>query len=637
MDENIAGRIDRYRPMGTRRVALGEPGLALVRRAVLAAKPQATAETDRLLTHSSSHVIWAQRAGEGLDLARVFSVEVVEASIAAAREAADGGSVSPYAVNLRRVARAAAPKGGHVPSLALPPTLVKAPYSDQERTALLAASKGLAADARGSYLGGLALGFGCGLVGPEASAVDADDLVEAGGQLWVAVAGGPSGFLPVTGRWADVLRGLGLGSRGGPVTEAYTLAGSQRRKRLEKRAVGVPAYDSARLRSSWICDLLAGGVPVDVIAMGARVAPWTVAHYLVHVSPAAPAELRSWFSTDADARPPLGVMPVRVGDAGELVAVGRAIGIGTVEQVLERFCPADAAAAEAWVASIGKEMRDLIRASTIEGGRARNLAAAASVLLAWAARQPGMPLRAEVVLKESTITRFAAAALRHGDVADGSVWSYRSLLRALAEAGGFRAPAPTRARPAPARPYSDREQQALAGREAQLSSGDRRILDAYVALGLGAGGAGEEVPAITAAEIVDDPDGDDPDGRAVQFTGRLVPVRPDFAGLVAELAASGAGRPLTGIDSPWTTRQRARISQAVGIEVAPARLRATWLVHHLQRGVPLHVLTAAAGARLSQLNSLVAELAPREPADVLAWLAAGRTTTPGSAQVRPAL
>ncbi|MHB1582394.1 MAG: hypothetical protein ACYCU7_07085 [Acidimicrobiales bacterium] len=143
------------------------------------------------------------------------------------------------------------------------------------------------------------------------------------------------------------------------------------------------------------------------------------------------------------------------------------------------------------------------------------------------------------------------------------------------------------------------------------------MLDVLTGISLGAGGGRGEVWQVSGADVEEQPSG----VVAVRFPdGRFVPVTPGRAGTVRHLASQAPHGPFGGASAGRDWHRLTRIASACGTELNPTRFRASWLVEHLRRGVPLQVLTVGAGARLSQLNTLVSHLSGRPEAERLAWL-----------------
>lgn len=595
----------------------------MVRTAVALADPASCSEAGRLLTHTASHVEWAVLSAEKLEVAHLFSAPVVRASIAAARLRAGGRSISPFVSNLERVARAAAPRGGHVDRAVIASTGVQPPYSPAEVAALVAAAPGMELDHRMSFLGGLALGFGAGVVGRAALGVRADGLVVRDGVVWVPCAWAAGGALPVTGRWARMLGEVAGQVGGGCLTDIYSVAGRQRFQRRMGAAIGAPCLDVDRLRTTWICGLLAGGVPVDVLAQAAAISPWTVvSKYLEHVPPATGPEVITWLGTEGTARPAASVAPLGESSGSGRSPSSRPEGSSaSVGQALKAFRPTHPEARVLWSGPVGDELRTLIAGCTSDPDRAARMARAASVLLAWASDQPGMPMRIDVLLRPSTLDRWVS---RSAAVA-ASAASYRSLLRDLARSAGLDVHdhSTTTVRSPTAMPYSSAELARLCAPDLALSASDQRVLDTYLVAGLGAGGQRDEIPTIRASDVTT--------AGTVQLLAvgsRVVPVAPSFRSLLEGLVETAEAGHLTGVAGTRMTRRFARISATTGVDFAPTRLRATWLARHLERRVPVTVLVAAAGSRLSQINALLEGVAPLTVAESQAWLLGQATLVP---------
>ena len=616
MVHDVEQRIARYTPSAGLAADLSVEGLAIVRSAVSAAEPVDVAEAGRMLTHAAHHVARALRRGEPPTITSVFGPASVAASIEeAAKDSAS--SVSPFAANIRRIAQRAAPRSGHVPAFTISQPPLKAGYDSDEIGRLRAAAVGMAPSERSSFLGALALGLGAGLIGPSASNVLAEDLVVDGECVWVPAPWMLAGWLPVTGDWVDVLRRLADSGRPGPVTEAYTTAGAQRLGRCLSHAVGTPRFDADRLRAAWVARLLRGGVPIDITAAAANIRPWSLLKHTTAIPTPTPTEVIAWLSSSGVARPPVPLAAPAPSRSG-IAQPGPSH--PSVDEALASFVPIDDRVAAMWTDSLGDELRSLIRATADTGGRAHNLAVAASALLTWSVQQPGVPLRLDALLKVSTVRRFVAVTKQTNAA---SAASYGSLLRALGTAADTMSAKATQAPREAAVPLTDAE----IGRMEEVRSGlrpaDQRVLDTYRVLGLGAG-LRQEIPAVDGVGVIVAGD-----TRLLRLADRTVAVCPEWRDLLDELVSSApAGTPLTGVRSGRTAPHRQRVSAELGFDLQPSRLRATWLLRHLNRGVPYQVLAAAAGTKISELNSLVDQVAERAVDDVNGWIAAASTKGP---------
>ena len=397
------------------------------------------------------------------------------------------------------------------------------------------------------------------------------------------------------------------------------MAGVQRYRTQLARVSGATLFDADRMRSTWICGLLSGGVPIDVIAAAAAVTPEAVSQYLLHVPPPSFDEITGWLSTRGRATPPsrpaLPVVQVPAPSTARDCCHGP-----TANEVLGAFVPRKQAARHAWSSDIGAQFRELILRTTDDPGRAKDFAAVASVFLEWAAHKPGLPLTITALLKESTIERFAAQR----GIGD-SLASYRAFLRALALTASGREVPIKRPPVVTDAPYTDAELAALTSPDIAISDQDRRIRDVYLACSLGAGATGAEVKRATRRDVLVLRD-----TVFVRIGDRLVPLAPPLRGLLEGLATTSGDGPLTGLKAGHTTRALRRVSGATGVELSALRFRATWLARHLDRGVPFHVLAAAAGAKISRINHLLKGIGPRDPSDIAGWLLRTATVMPTS-------
>lgn len=228
----------------------------------------------------------------------------------------------------------------------------------------------------------------------------------------------------------------------------------------------------------------------------------------------------------------------------------------------------------------------------------RELLIAASRLTAWSTSVAGNDLDVGIVFHRRTIGRFAATAL--DDLAPASRANYRARLLRMAE---VLAPVPalSRLRPlqpsAPAKPYTERQVVQLrawaAGQTAQSRIANARTL---LALGLGAGLSAVEIGTVRASDL------DVDRGVVVRVSGerrREVPVLHAWEEPLIERARQLPPGTFV-FREKHTVFYPNLISNFVersgpGLRPQTSRMRATWLVHHLQRGTPVPVLLDAAG------------------------------------------
>ena len=196
--------------------------------------------------------------------------------------------------------------------------------------------------------------------------------------------------------------------------------------------------------------------------------------------------------------------------------------------------------------------------------------------------------------------------------------TFRSCLRRIGEVVNPSAPW----EPAPARsyrhiktPYAPGEIAQIEAQIAHMIPTRARCAEALVVLGLGAGLDGRWAAKVTTDDVVPISHG----GYAVVVADRLVPVLATYeARLEALLAQCAPGEFLIG----GSARHANAANEAVtrlnldprGSKLDLARLRSTWLVHHLTVGTRLPELMEAAGLEtLTVLGDLVEFVAPMHP------------------------
>lgn len=221
-------------------------------------------------------------------------------------------------------------------------------------------------------------------------------------------------------------------------------------------------------------------------------------------------------------------------------------------------------------------------------------------LALWAWQTASLPLEIEVIFSPSVIDRFADQGLPQYTKAGRN--TMRSRLRRMADALLGEGREPDRGRPMgnsdAVRPYSQAEQAALYSWATGQPDGERySSAMTLLALGLGAGLTGSEIARLKIDDIqVDD------EGVVVHVGGarpREVPVLRDWEGMLEERVAGRdpgswafrEGR--EGENRNLVTDFAARSRGEVGLQAR--RMRATWIVRHLDAGTPLAALLLAAG------------------------------------------
>ena len=608
MDNHTSRRIDNYRPQSAG--TLPQEGLAAVREAVNLASPVSPSAASLLLHAAAQHVGWAASEGIRLSSRQLFAAHLIEPSVAAAA-ALTSGSVSPFAARLRRLVAAVAGPSS-VKTAAIPSSGPQRPYSQAEQTELWVAAAGMGAETSRLYRAGLALGFGCGLTGPAAAAVRPGHLHSVDGHVVVSRAGAAA--LAVRGVWARRL--LASLDGDGPVTDMYDPSGRQRVGSKFALSVGVPKLSPHRMRTTWLVGLLADGVPMGVVADLAGVRPSVIARYLPYL---AVPELEQSVERAAEAHRIVAPHPQPFTDLPSLDEVPPGQG-RSVDDVVATLRPNDPAVAAEWSGPLGDELRMLVAATADSGDRARNLIVALFRLLEWAVQEPSVPLRVDVLLLESTITRWAALRTRAGKKSSSTA-AYLSRMRALRPARTT--PIHRREKPGTSI-YSDTELIVLET-EVAVVDGDRlnpkdwQVLTAVVSTSLGAGAMPQEHRTLT-SDRVHEADHGAVVELGVEPTRRLYVPEPHATRLVALAARSDDG-PLAIYRSERIAQALERISASLGVTLDLKKLRRTWLVHQLRDGVRADVLAREAGTKLFELDGLTEHLPAHTAAQLTAWSA----------------
>jgi integrase len=232
---------------------------------------------------------------------------------------------------------------------------------------------------------------------------------------------------------------------------------------------------------------------------------------------------------------------------------------------------------------------------------AAELKVAASRLASWTWQTAGLPLERSVVFRRDVVARFIAVGCP--TLKPASRGNLRSQLLRMSEALLDPREVPRRLaalEPSePAAPYSSAELISLR-RWASTQTTPARRANAWVLLatGAGAGLAASEIGQLRVRDIAVDEG-----GVLLQITGerpRAVPVLRDWEQvLVDRTRALGperfAFRENHGVYYPNLIANFIDRSQVVGVKPQSQRLRATWIVRHLEAATPVVPLMRAAG------------------------------------------
>lgn len=231
---------------------------------------------------------------------------------------------------------------------------------------------------------------------------------------------------------------------------------------------------------------------------------------------------------------------------------------------------------------------------------AQDMIGAVAGLTRWVRHVACLPMEVEVVFHRDTIAEYIARA----DLSVSSRATIRSRLLRVAEAVLPPEERVTRLQPLrtddPVRPYGEFEQRRLRSwAEGQTTPTRRMECRAILSLGFGAGLASSDIIALRARDILIDDLGvliRVPVGRA-----RDIPVLAAWEQAIVDLHAAredgdwllGARRTSGGKN--WLNNTIAASSPEGTLRPVPARMRNTWLLHHMIAGTPLGPLAAAAG------------------------------------------
>jgi len=229
------------------------------------------------------------------------------------------------------------------------------------------------------------------------------------------------------------------------------------------------------------------------------------------------------------------------------------------------------------------------------------LYAAAAPLTRWAVRHAGLPLNPTAIFDRDVIDRFVSTSDQYRTKASKN--TIRSRLLRISEAlltpeaivGALRPLGSSD----PSAPYSAVEQVALRSwATVQPTAEKRRSAGALLALGIGAGLSGKEIIECKATDLISDAD-----GVVVLVRGdraRRVPVTRAWEDGLRTQRSGDENSPLfregqfcenPNLISDFVSRSRGKIA------LQARRMRATWIVAHLDAGTPTIDLLLAAGVK----------------------------------------
>jgi hypothetical protein len=264
---------------------------------------------------------------------------------------------------------------------------------------------------------------------------------------------------------------------------------------------------------------------------------------------------------------------------------------------------------------IERFVRDAVDRASPPSRDAPMFASRTAMLLAWCHGQ-GLDLVPEVVLQPDTIDRFVAHGCAH--LSPGSQSNYRSVLYRIGESTlGNDVYAPRRlplSASDPVEPYSESEERALVGWIRGLPTSSMRDgALAVLGLGFGAGLTSSEMTRLRASEVESTSS-----GLVIGVEGaraRRVPVTARWELHVREAVDAASGGLLfrpdrTRVVGSHVSRFVERLPRGDAPKLSTQRLRATWVVRHLEAGAPINVLAAAAGVGPERLVRYVPSMHP---------------------------
>ncbi|MDK8172408.1 hypothetical protein QP735_07665 [Curtobacterium citreum] len=224
----------------------------------------------------------------------------------------------------------------------------------------------------------------------------------------------------------------------------------------------------------------------------------------------------------------------------------------------------------------------------------------------WAWQDAALPLEDRELLDRDVISYYVQTGCSH--LTPAARGNRRSILLRIAEALNALGPAKLPPLPPsdPSAPYSRREIVSVISWARAQSTRDRRAsAHVLVALGLGAGLSAQEIIGLRDRDVIRD--GDNVDiiievgrDRRIPMLAEYAPLLPNrIPGTDPDRFCFRPGRTQTYVNAISNFVRR---GHSGGTQPQSQRMRATWIVHHLNANTPLSVLTRAAG--LESLDAL---------------------------------
>ena len=238
-----------------------------------------------------------------------------------------------------------------------------------------------------------------------------------------------------------------------------------------------------------------------------------------------------------------------------------------------------------------------------------------AMLVGWCHSQ-GLEMLPEVVLHPDTIDRFIVHGCSH--LTPGSQSNYRSVLHRIGASQLGPDMYPPRRLPLtssdPVESYLELEERALLSWARGLSTPSMRD-DALVvlSLGLGAGLTSGEMTRLCASSVEAAGAGialmvEGPRARRIPVTARW---EPDLRAATDRAKGSLLFRPdRTRPQAAHISRFVERLPRGDAPKLSTQRLRATWVVRHLETGVPINLLAVAAGVGPERLVRYARSMRP---------------------------
>ncbi len=268
---------------------------------VVRCRPEHPTQAVAIMGVVAQLLCWADGVGEPLEAAALLHPETIDRFLVDGCGHLKEGTRAGYRTSLRRVGRAVlGPELFPHPTLTIAAQDPMRPYTTEEIGAQLSWVRGLPTwHMHRNALVLLSLGLGAGLRANEMSRLSGTAVTRDGFGVRIQVMGENARVVPVLRSWEDPV--FDLAHEVGEClvfrpdrTHVQKSQTSNFIARCAKSAGAPPAFSLQRLRSTWLVNLLVGGIPPNELAKVAGIQRTQLAKYFGLLPDADPPTMRHW-------------------------------------------------------------------------------------------------------------------------------------------------------------------------------------------------------------------------------------------------------------------------------------------------------------------------------------------------------